>query len=228
MWITFILAILVFVMFVMYVRASAEARKNVQITYVKMFRDGSWDVDFADQNREVEFLPATVNSILTSWVQRCFREDPSTVGQDYGFCALLMSKELAGAFMDPKQFNAPHKAAEIRDKTSAPKKEIAIRTINHFDSEKATFGRAVGQFYRTNVFVVEQLVNDNGTLVSSTRKIAQLRWRLLPKNEITARMQAKNGQEWLRVDPIGLEVLDYQYLDDPSENSDNNSRNTTP
>jgi hypothetical protein len=130
---------------------------------------------------------------------------------------LFMDAKTAGAFVDPAQGNAVKRAAEIRDNHNGPFKEIDIRTINHFDSEKATFGRQAGSLYRTNIFIQENLVQPTGQMAGSRLFIVKLQWRLMSKKEIQARAGQKDGPEWLRANPIGVQILGYDYLEDPSE-----------
>jgi hypothetical protein len=218
-WMLFAFGLLVLCMllFFMYNKTAADARNNTQLMYIKMYPDGTWDMDFFDSKRAVEFLPATVDSLLTNWVQRRFREDPTTVSKDYGFARWFMDPKTSAAFMDPAQGDALRKATQIADCRNCPLKEIEIRTISHFDSDTGTFGQIPGAFYRTNVFIREKMLNDVGNLMSTKRKIVKVQWRLMSKQEISAIVATKDGMDWVRANPIGLQILGYELLVDPSD-----------
>lgn len=224
----FILLLLLVFAFVSYVQASARARNNTQVIYLKMYKDGHWDVDMAESNREVEFMPSVVDSILKTWIQRRFQEQAGSVRNDYGYANLLMSPQLAGAFMDPAQGNAIKKAAKIVDCAQCSPKQVFIRTLSHYDSENVNFGKIPGVVYRTNAFIAINTVNkDSGVIDHSDRKIVAIEWRLMTKAEILANVRAKDGQDWLQADPIGLQITKYELLGDPSADSSSGSSSST-
>jgi hypothetical protein len=217
MMFAFGLLILCVLLFVMYNKAAADARRNTQLMYIKMYPDGTWDMDFFDSKRAVEFLPATIDSILTNWVKRLLQENPATVSADYGLAQLFMSDKAAAAFVDPKQGNAVAKAAKILNCETCPTKEIEIRNISHFDSEAIKIGAGTGAMYRTNVFIREKNLADLGTLTSTHRKILKVQWRLMSKREIQSIVTSAGGMDWVRANPIGLQILNYELLSDPSD-----------
>ena len=225
---SFVLLVLVVFAFFAFVQASARARNNTQVLYLKMYQDGHWDMDFADNARDVEFMPAVVDSILKTWVQRRFQELPGSVRNDYGFANMFMAPQLSGAFMDPLQGNAIKKAAKIVDCAVCSPKQVFIRTISHYDAENVDFAKVPGVLYRSNIFIALNTINkDSGVVEHTTRKIVSLEWRLLSKAEILANVRAKDGKDWLQADPIGLQITKYELLDDPTA-AEADSASSTP
>lgn len=221
MIIAFIAIALCIGLFMMYANANKQLQNNTRLVYVRMYPEGHWDIDFYDgSGRGVEFLPSTVDSLITQFIQRRFQEIRHSVGYDYGFAQLFMAPRVAKEFVDPQQGNAVARAAEIKECARCPEKQIEVGVIDHFDAEKTTFGQAPGALYRTNIFVLEKLIDENGRLVGgkARRKIVSLQWRLMSKAEIQASLQKEGGVPWLRHNPIGLQVMNYEIHDDPSDN----------
>lgn len=205
-----------------YISANNKMQNNKELIYVRIKDNGTWDIDFAEATRATEFLPATVDSIIHQWVTRRFQEIPHTVRYDYGFVQLFMAPQLANAFVDPAQGNAVKNAADIQKRDKGGEKHIEIRTIDHASGEKTNFGKIPGQLYRSTVFIREVIKDERGTIQGTPKlKIVPVQWRLMSKKEIDAAVNRDGGVQWLRHDPIGLQIIDYQYLDDPSSNTTN-------
>ncbi|MBL0319163.1 MAG: hypothetical protein IPP74_07730 [Alphaproteobacteria bacterium] len=183
---------------------------QVKVAWVKMTPSGTWDIEFYDETRQVEFFPATIDYMLSRFVERRYSKNPYSIRFDYGFSQQLMSQQLAQQFISPNQFNAPQVAADFMSCTSCPEIKITMRNINHFDSEKTHFNTQPGHLYRTNVFVRESSYYRDGTLKEEANKIVFLTWRLKSKSDIEA------DKSMLRINPIGIEILSSDYLDDPA------------
>lgn len=205
-----------------YISANSKMQNNKELIYVRVKENGTWDINFAESTRATEFLPATVDSIIHQWVTRRFQEVPHTVRYDYGFVQLFMSPQLSKAFVDPAQGNAVAHAAEIKDRIKGGEKHIEIRTIDHTSGEKTEFGKVQGQLYRSTVFIREVIKDERGTIQGTPKlKIVPIHWRLMSKKEIEAAVQQDGGVLWLRNNPIGLQIIEYSILDDPSSNTTN-------
>jgi len=203
---------------VAYINANKQLQNNKELIYVRMHENGTWDVDFPEATRAVEFLPATIDSLISQFVIRRFQEIPYTIRYDYGFAQLFLDYKSAKAFLDPTQGNAVQRAAAIKDCTKCTEKHIEVRTIDHSSSERTEFGKVPGQLYRTTVFIREVSKDERGQIVGTPQmKIVPIHWRLMSKKEIEATVKEKDGTTWLRNNPIGLQILDYQLLDDPSD-----------
>ncbi len=47
--------------------ASVRADNTIKTTWVKMYSDGTWDVEFNDEKRQPDFFQATIGHILRNW-----------------------------------------------------------------------------------------------------------------------------------------------------------------
>lgn len=207
--ITVILGVIALVAMMHAISSSKRAADNFQLAYVKMHPNGMWDVEFFDETRGVEFFPTTIDYLLRLWIQRRYSEISHSIQADYGYVKLFMSPALQGEFVN--ELNAPKKAAEIMSCMGCPQRQADVRNIDHYDSDKTTFGREEGTLYRTNVFVKLKTYNDDGAVLNVSRKIVSLHWRLKSKDEIEA------NRNILEYNPVGLEIMKYYMLDDPSD-----------
>lgn len=193
-----------------------ELTYKYDVAWVKMYKNGTWDIDFNDSDRSRELLPATIDSILATWVRRRFSENQHSVRFDYGFSHLFMSQELANHFTSSEGFNAPQRAADVSMCVTCPTVAYDVGPIDHFDSDRSTFGSETGTLYQTNVFATRRLRWAVGLDGKDTedKRIIRIKWRLLSPREIKFRVNQEGGQEWLRANPIGLEIVDYEELED--------------
>lgn len=198
-----------------YISLSKKLDNNYDVAWVKMYKNGTWDIEFHESNRALEVLPATVDSVLALWVQRRFSELPETVRFDYGYANQFLVKSLSDEFVSKEGYNAPQKAADIRACKGCPRVRYDVNIIDHFDSDKSDFGIDQGGIYRTNVFVTR--VEESAPPVKDKR-IVRIDWRLMTQDEIKIKARQEGGKDWLRNNPIGLEILAYEEFDDKSDN----------
>jgi hypothetical protein len=192
-------------------QANKRFAENVQVAWVKMSPSGTWDIEFHDESRGAEFYPATIDYMLAQFVERRFSQVRNSIETDYGFALQFMAPQLARWFVDSEQFDAAGKVAALQDQTGGPETFIKVGPVDHYDSDATSFGNAEGTLYRTNVFVTETRRNSDGSLAGEpTPKIVSLQWRIKSKGEIAA------DKKMLRINPIGLEILKSEILDDPS------------
>jgi hypothetical protein len=193
-------------------QANIRADQNIKVAWVKMYPSGTWDIEFHDEHRKPEFFQATIDYLISQWVERRYSQISHSIKNDYGYAYNFMSPKLRQEFIDPSQFNAPGKAAEIAGCSACNHIEFKVRTdIDHFDSDRTRFGQHEGVLYRSNVFVRRDTKNPDGNLVSTANMIVTLQWRI----KSTAEIQA--DKKMLKQNPIGLEIIDYDLLDDPSQ-----------
>lgn len=192
--------------------ANERFANNVQVAFVKMYPNGTWDINFYDSEKAQDYFPTTVDALITQFVERRYSKQSHSISGDYGFSSLFMSKDLLRTFLDPEQFNAPQVAANQVDCDGTCKQvKIKVRTINHYDSEMTRFGPLEGALYRTNVFVTQTIKRADGSVHSEINKIVPLQWRIRSKQEISADRDA------LIANPIGLEIIHYDLLEDGSK-----------
>ncbi len=191
-------------------RASIRADNTIRTAWVKMYPNGTWDIDFNDEGRQPDFFQATIDYMLKNWSVRRYSKIPHTINADYGFAHIFMSPALQKEFVSPKGRNAPAAAAEIAACNNCPVTKIEIRNMDHYDADATSFGKFKGTLYRTNVFAARRLSAADGTFISNENIIISLQWRIRSREEI----QAEKKQ--LKANPIGLEIMDYELLTDPN------------
>jgi hypothetical protein len=188
--------------------ASVRADNTIKTAWVKMYPDGTWDVEFNDEKRQPDFFQSTIDYILRNWSKRRYSKIPSSVNSDYGFCYTFLSPALQNDFVSPDGFNAPAAAAKISECNNCPVTKIKVRNIDHYDSDKTKFGKFDGTLYRTNVFATRETRAADGTLNGTENIIIPIQWRIKSKEEIQAE------KDLLKTNPIGLEIIEYDLLID--------------
>ena len=103
-----------------YIQLSQTSSTHREVIWVKMYNNGTWDVEPHDNHASIEFLEATVNSLLKQWVARRFSEVPETVLADYTYANYFLSPELTREFTGVRGFHAAQKAAEIQECRECP------------------------------------------------------------------------------------------------------------
>ncbi len=207
-------------------KAKDEAVNNTKVEWVKLYPNGSWDVELIEaqgESGEVDYFKSTVDSILLSWVERRYSKIPSTIKSDYGFSQYFMSPAMRVDFLSSGGFNAPQIAADIMEGTKSLEAK-AYGVPDHYDSDKTVFGTVPGQLYRSNIYIKEQVKASDGSLLGkSVKKIISLQWRIKTKQEIVGTEEAR--KEWnliKKINPVGLEIIKAQKLRDLSEVQDEN------
>jgi len=190
------------------IRANVRFANNVQVAWVKMSPNGTWDIDFFDEGRGPEFFESTIDYMLSQFVERRYSKIRLSIKNDYGYALQFMASPLAQAFMASEQFNAPGKVADFLE-SGEDETVIEIGAIDHFDSDSTNFGKTEGTLYRTNVFIKELTKGPGGNLIGKPRnKIVSLQWRIKSKEEIQTDLKS------LKFNPIGLEIIKSDILDD--------------
>lgn len=195
-----------------YINLTGRVENTLNVAWVKMYKNGTWDIEIHDSDRDLELLPAMVDSILTDFVERRFSERKETIKFDYGYANQFMITELSNDFVSAEGFNAPQKAVDVTTCGSCPRVDYQVQIIDHFDSDKDGEGMSSETNYRTNVFVDRKV---NGEV---DKRIIRIDWRLMKQAQIKVRARLEGGKEWLRYNPIGLEVLHYEEINDESDN----------
>jgi hypothetical protein len=190
-------------------QANKRFANNVQVAWVKMSPNGTWDIDFFDAERGQEFYQTTIDYMLAQFVERRYSKIRTSIKADYGFSLQFMSPPLSRRFLDANDFNAPQKIADFLA-DSGDETIIEVGAIDHYDSDITTFGQSEGTLYRTNVFVNLLSRGENGTIIGEPeQRIVAVQWRIKSKEEV------QSDQKQLRINPIGLEILKIDILDDP-------------
>jgi hypothetical protein len=197
--------------------AAIQKDKTIEIYWVKMYPNGRWEIDAPKADRDVEFYPRAIDHFLERWVVSRYSELKHEVSEHYGFAATFMSPELAHDFRAPDGFNAVEAASDIKECASCPQVHVAMRDINHNNAIKTQFGRTEGILYRSDVYITRTIKNADGSTKDKTYHIIPLKWRLKTKAEIKADLLNPDGEQRLRANPIGIEIRDYNILNDHKE-----------
>lgn len=213
---TIVLAIVVAIQFIQNSSLASKLDENYKVAWVKMYKTGTWEVDIFEDDLNMEVLPATIDSLLSQWVERRFSELPETIRGDLGFANMFMATHVSREFLDPEGFNAPQKVVDVQKCKDCSRVKYEVGPIDHFDANTGNFGGAEDRVYQTNVFV--DRVAGIGSTAQRDKRIVRIKWRLLTPSELKVRVNQEGGQNWLRYNPIGLEVLGYEELDDRSDN----------
>jgi hypothetical protein len=189
---------------------SKRAADNIKVAWVKMYPNGTWDIEFYDEGRGPDFFQSTVDYILRLWVERRYSRLSRSVKEDFGYVNIFMSEKLKKAFVDPNGFHAVEKAAEIANCLGCEELKVKVRNIDHFDSDKTKFGQYAGTLYRSNIFANKIKISKDGIEGKSEKVIVPIQWRIKSKEEIQA------DKRILKQNPIGLEIMSYEILQDVS------------
>ncbi len=206
------LAILLTFMFIDNWRLRNELTFKYDVAWVKMYNSGSWDVEFQDGANTLDVLPSMVDTILSTWVEKRYSENKHTVQFDYGYARSFMSEEISSHFMSTEGFNAPQKAADIKTCPVCPTIRYKSGVIDHFDADQSSFGSEEGILYQSNVFTDREIKWSNEKNKTEHR-IIRIKWRLMTPREIKFRINLDGGKDWIRINPIGLEIVDVDEME---------------
>ena len=214
--IALVMALISLVSVIFAIREASEVQE-IKVVWVKMYPNGTWDTEFYDRNREKEFFQSTIDYLIRQWVIRRYSEIPVSIKNDYGFVYQFMSPIIQKEFLDKEGFSAAKKASDISTSTSCTLKKIKVRNISHYDSDKTKFGKYSGTLYRSNIFITRLSFNPDGTKTGEEKLIVSLQWRIKSKEELMADdMFKKDSVRTLQNNPIGLEFLSYNIMNDSS------------
>ncbi|MCA9470002.1 MAG: hypothetical protein KC643_31775 [Nitrospira sp.] len=202
-----------------YIALSKRADIHREVLWVKMYPDGTYDMEEHDNLQSTEFLQSTVNSLLKRWVTARFSKNPQTVVADYTFANYFLSPSLTQEFVSETGFHAAQQAATIEQCPDCPVETYTVRMLDHYDQDKGKFANVEGTFYRTNLFTTASTVTVQGRQEREQARIVRVQWRLMLPEEVHAIVNTRDGQRWLDHNPIGLEILAYSDMADPSGDS---------
>ncbi|HBP1141566.1 hypothetical protein OFL22_33020 [Pseudomonas aeruginosa] len=220
-WLLVAILVLVVAIVVLSVSLSSMAEKasrNLEIAYVKLYPNGNREISYFKRQPYQEYLPATVDALLKEFIRVRFGVFPPTITRDYGQVGMFVSGALYQRFVDEEKsggFDAVKKAAAIAAKEATEDRiSIADIWIDHYDTVPAVFSNKSAEVVRTNIYYTKVSTSPQGFEKSRSAKIARLQWRLLDKKELED--LASKNTKILDVNPIGLEIVDYEEIDDPA------------
>lgn len=194
--------------------AFQKANNNKELVYIKLSPSGGGEVDSFKPEDEQLYYRATIDQALERFAKARFGQQPETVRRNYGEAGVFMSDPLMAQFIStqPGGFNASQRAVDIEADKNSDRIEVTWGFSDHYDRIPAVFNKKAGQVIRSNVYITITTKNAGGMLkVTPEKKILRVQWRLLPKNVL-----AEKKMDWLRINPIGLELVEYDLIDDPA------------
>lgn len=194
--------------------AFKKANNNKELVYIKLSPSGGGEVDNFKPEDEQLYYRATIDAALERFAKARFGQQPETVRRNYGEAGVFMSDPLMAQFIStqPGGFNASQRAVDIEADKNSDRIEVTWGFSDHYDRIPAVFNKKAGQVIRSNVYITIATKNAGGMLKGTPeKKILRVQWRLLPKNVL-----AEKKMDWLRINPIGLELVEYDLIDDPA------------
>ncbi len=190
--------------------ANTRAETNTELMFVKMYPNGTWDVEYRKSGNEADFFPLTIDKLIQDYVIARYNVIPGIMRREYGFSATFMGPQLKEWFTGAGQgqYNAPEKAEELN--SAKISEEVNIRFVDHFDVTTGVFVKGNSDIYRTNVFIERIKKNNLGQQQGEPiNEVVTLHWRLKSVKELKGL-----SRDDLRANPIGLEVIkDTKVLD---------------
>lgn len=193
--------------------ANTRAENNTELMFIKMYPNGSWDVEYRESGLESDFFPLTIDKLIMDYVEARFSVNPGSMRREYGFASLFMSEQLRGRFLGTSkgQLNA-RKIAEEKD-TSSITEEVNIRVVDHFDVSEGVFVKGNADVYRTNVFIERISLDQRGMVIGKpVKEVVTLHWRIKSVEELKGL-----SRDDLRANPIGLQIMQEKIRLDISE-----------
>lgn len=196
-------------------KADKRFAENVRVAWVKLSPNGTYVVEYADEEKPVDYFTATVESKLAEYAEKRFSKRRETISTDYGFANLMQESELSVHFMENEKAAAV--AAEVVDCQNCPQTHNKIRTIQSIDKDLAP-GSSKNQQYTTLVFSTMQNRDKNGKITSCENKIITLLWTFRPRSQIV------DKTDQLRYNPLGMGIIRDTIRDDPTVITDQECR----
>lgn len=181
------------------------ANKPPETRWLKMSPDGSWAVDVKPPESYQEYYTATIDKLLSDYVEYRFQEIPQTIRSDYGKALIFQELKLQQWFKGEDGFNAIGKAGDISTSKNGVTKTIKLLFFDHKDSLVGIFdgGKSKSQIVHSTAYIEEVSTDKYGiTIGKPVRKIINLSWMI----QSSERLKKKDTQ-YFRVNPIGLLIL---------------------
>lgn len=214
---------LVFLMLA-YIKQTVDAENNYDVAWVKMYKDGMWDIEFHDSEKSLEVLPAMIDAQLIQWVERRYSEVKETIHFDYGYVNAFMSNALSAEFVSAEGGNAGQVALDVLECLDCDPIKYKAYLVDHFDFSPSATGAIAGSIYRSNIYVRKttgvfsgESQPGVGSGVTVDKRIIRIDWRLMSQQAIKNKARQAGGIDWLHENPIGLEIIAAVDLDDVSD-----------
>ncbi|MGI0120368.1 hypothetical protein [Zooshikella sp. RANM57] len=196
---------------------SALAVANTEVAWVKMYPNGTWDIDFSIPDDPERFFQSNIDKSISDFIHYRYGRNPYSINTDFPKATMFMTSEMLNWFYDDREgFNAIKKAADI----VAAKKyvNVSVGRLRHYDAQGSDL--VEGTIYRTRVHVRREQTDANHTSIGKpTFDIVELQWRLLSRQEIMQKTAGsrEKAKDLLLVNPAGIEIIQAQIFQDFKE-----------
>jgi len=187
--------------------ANSRFANNVRVSYVKLSPNGTYNVEYEDENKPVDFFKATVDSKLSEFIQKRYSKLRNSITYDYGFANLFLSPQLSNQFLN--DFNAPEVAAKHVECANCSDEEWKVRNIQGITADVRPNTKNDTQ-YTTLVFARARKISEQGYTTECTNKIVTLLWHFRGKSEVVSK------RDQLQFNPLGMEILRADVKSDPT------------
>lgn len=205
-FLTLILAVALVIIIGSYSRLSANYARNVKIAWVKVEPSGRTYVDYVeDSGTEARYVNDAIRASLGNYIKWRFTVDPRTIKTDYGNASTYLAPIEYQKFV--VELDAPGTAISIIEcALDCPITEIALGKM---DTELSTPAeKQEDRIYRTTIYYNEIVrVQSTGQELEQRRKRATLKWKFKEREGLARNI------DFLRVNPIGLHIIE-QIIDD--------------
>lgn len=185
-----------------------------RLTYVTLDPVGNWTVERSDRQKD-DFYQATLDSIITRLMGKCFSMNGATIQNDWAICAYFLNGDMKDEFLyNNYYFEADDKFNDfIADKQNCIKcKSVAFKTrdIDHKNSIPTSFQ----DIYGKKIHIYESLVY--GTFIDSatnkeTTAVIDLKWSFFNKSK------RDSMGDLLVENPLAIYFIDYSIVEDFSK-----------
>lgn len=197
-----------------------QARTTRELIYIKLAPSGGYEISRFMPKDPQPFYRSTIDGLLERFVQDRYAVRPETIAQDYSDAAIFMNSETYGQFTGnkPGQFNAVAQVnAVMKDPASFQRVNIHLdQPVDYYDAIPTQNNVANSAVIRSRLFVTRTDVDASGQVTAPPKhQIVSIEWHLLNKTIL-----AQQSDDWLRKNPVGIEILKYGVRDDPAYSSD--------
>ena len=85
LFVALLLAIIAIIIQSFYINAANKrAEMNTELMYVKMYPNGSWDVEYRESGTEADFFPLTIDKLIQDYVEARYSVRPGQMRREFG------------------------------------------------------------------------------------------------------------------------------------------------
>ncbi|RDH41328.1 hypothetical protein [Zooshikella ganghwensis] len=219
-WLYLIIAVSVALNFYGYFKItelSALAVANTEVAWVKMYPNGTWDIDFTLPDNPERFFQANIDKSINDYIKYRYGRNPYSINTDFPKATMFMSSAMLSWFYDDKK---GFDAIKIANDTVAANKyvNVIVNRLQHYDAQGSDL--VEGMIYRTRVHIRRVKTDVHHTpLGKPSFDVVELQWRLLSRQEIMRKTAGsrESAKDLLLVNPAGIEIIQAQLFHDFKE-----------